>query len=135
MARKFATANTPQAVSGQLRRSNAIARMANCLDRRAGTQLLAQAPDAYVHDVGARIEVVAPDFRQQPLAADHLALVLEQMVEHAKLAVGKLNGRAVQLHLAAGEIEHEGPGPENLSVLPAAVALQLDVDPGDQLVE
>src|SRR5438270_11288730 len=98
MATKFATANTAHAASGQLRRSNPITRMADGLDRCVGSQLLAEAPDADVDDVGARIEVVAPDLREEPLAADHFALVLQQMVEDAKLAIRELNRRPVPLH-------------------------------------
>ena len=76
MATRFATANAPHASSIGLRRSNAITRMANCLDRRLVAELLAQAANADVDHVRTGIEVIAPDLGEQPLAADHLARML-----------------------------------------------------------
>src|SRR2546422_5990194 len=135
IATKFAIANAPQAASGQLRRNTPITRMANRLDRRVRAELLAQAADADVDDIRAWIEVVAPDLRQQPFAADHLALVLQQVVEDAKLTVRQLHCGAVEPRLATSEIEGERSGLENPSILSSPAAPQLYVDSGDQLVE
>src|SRR5437763_480970 len=73
IASRFAIANANQASSTALRFGQAVTGMADGFDRRPGAELLAQAPDADVDDVGVGVEVVAPDLGEQPLAADHLA--------------------------------------------------------------
>src|SRR5436305_1559416 len=88
---RFATANASQPSSTRLRCRNSIAGMADGLDRGTGPELLPQAPDADVDDVGARVEVVAPDLREQALAAHHLAGALEQVMEEPELAVGEID--------------------------------------------
>src|SRR5207244_10486568 len=90
MATKFAIANAAQRASSRLRRSKTIARIANRLDRCVGPELLAQSANADVDDVRAGIEVVSPDLGQQALAADHFPRVLEQVMQHPKLAVREL---------------------------------------------
>src|SRR5258705_13710419 len=107
MATKFAIAKAAQATSGHLRRRKAIARMANGLDRRVRAELLAQPPNTDVDDIRLRIEVVAPDLGEQALAADHLALVLEQVVEDAELAIGQLCFHSAEARLSPCEVQHE----------------------------
>jgi hypothetical protein len=60
-------------------RRNAIPRMPNGLNR-LGAELLPQPADADVDDVGPRVEVVAPDRREQALAAHDLAGVEDEVV-------------------------------------------------------
>src|SRR6266704_1167453 len=103
---RFATANTPQAISSGLRRNQSVARMSHRLDRRLRAELLPEPPHTNVDDVRARIEVVTPDLRQKPLAADHLAGVLDEVVEQAKLAVRELRGVRADPCLATSDIEH-----------------------------
>ena len=55
-----------------------------------GTELLPQAADADLDDVRAWIEAVAPDIREQLLAADDLALVAQQVAEQLELAIGQV---------------------------------------------
>src|SRR5882724_2092276 len=107
MATKFAIAKAAQATSGHLRRRKAIARMANGFDGCVCTQLLAEPANADVDDVRARIEVIAPDLRKQAFAADHLALMLEQVMEDAKLAIRQMCGYRTEASLAPREVEHE----------------------------
>src|SRR2546429_9272958 len=90
MATRFAQANVAHATSTGLRCSKAITRMADRLDRRVGPELLAEPADADVDDVRPRVEVIAPDLRQEPLAADHLARMLHEVVQDAELAAGQL---------------------------------------------
>src|SRR5512146_545620 len=87
IATRFAAANANHAASTALGRSQPIAAMSHRLDRRSRAELLAQPPDADVDHVRARVEVVAPHFREQPLAAHHLALVAREVVEEPELAV------------------------------------------------
>src|SRR5438552_18673407 len=62
-----------------LRSSNPIPRVPDGLDR-LGAELLPQPPDADVDDVRAGVEVVAPDLREQALAAHDLAGVQHEVV-------------------------------------------------------
>src|SRR4051812_29097750 len=87
IATRFATAKTTHAISTQLRRNKSVPGMSYRLDGRVGAQLLPQPPHADVDDVRPRIEVIAPDLREEPLAADHLARVLDQVVQETKLAI------------------------------------------------
>src|SRR4026207_44160 len=82
IAPRFASANANQASSTDLRRRESISGMTNGLDRRRGPERPPQTADADVDHIGARVEVVAPDLREQALAAHHLTGALEQVVEH-----------------------------------------------------
>ncbi len=64
--------------------------MPNCLDWGLGAELLAQAPDAEVDHVRARIEVVAPDLGEQTLAAQHFAGMENELVQEPELTVGEV---------------------------------------------
>src|SRR5207247_5413352 len=90
IATRFATAKTTHAASRRLSRNQPITRMSHRFDRRVGAELLPQTSHADVDDIRSRIEVVSPDLREQPLAADHLACVLDEMVEETELAVREL---------------------------------------------
>ena len=81
------------------------------------------------------IEVVAPDLREQPLAADHLTLMLEQVVQDAELAIRQLGRHRTEASLAAREVEHERPRAHDVAVFALFRAAELHVDARDQLVE
>src|SRR2546428_4581334 len=109
MATKFAIAKAAQAASGHLRCSKPIARMANGFDRRVCTELFAEPANADVDDVRPRIEVVTPDLRDQTFSADHLTLMLEQVMENAEFAIRQLRGDRTKARLAPRKVEHEHP--------------------------
>src|SRR5947208_1087043 len=88
IASRFATANAPHARSTRSGRGNTISDVTNGLDR-GRAELLPQPADADVDDVGARIEVVAPDSLEQLLPADDLVRVTGEMVQEPELAVGQ----------------------------------------------
>src|SRR5712691_750399 len=108
IATRFAAANANQASSTALRRSKPITAMPDRLDRCSRAELLPQPPDADVDDVRPRIEVVAPDLGEEPLAADDLALVTDEVVEEAELAVGELRDQIAEPRLPPGEVERQG---------------------------
>src|SRR5947208_14492859 len=104
IASRFASANASHANSTALRRSKPVTRMADRFDRRVWTKLLAQPADADIDDVRVRIEVVAPDLGEQPLAADHLAGAFQEAVEELELAVREIDHAVAELRLAASEV-------------------------------
>src|SRR5512141_2170362 len=90
IATRFATANASHASSTRLCRSQPIPAMPHRLDRRLGAELLPQPPHADVDHVRARVEVVAPHVGEQPLPAEHLALVAHAVVQEPELAIREL---------------------------------------------
>src|SRR2546422_10211284 len=89
-----------------LRCSNPIPRVPDGLDR-LGAELLAQAADADVDDVRARVEVVAPDLGEQALAAHDLAGVQHQVLEEPELAVGEVRDVLAEERLPPREVRSE----------------------------
>src|SRR2546430_3224032 len=73
-----------------LGRIEAVAGVPDRAYRDVFAELLAQPADADVDDVGAGVEVVAPNLGEQALAAQHLARVGGEMVEKLELAIGEL---------------------------------------------
>src|SRR5438128_7731343 len=112
MAMRFATANRPQATltttgrcAGQSDRSarcKLVALSAHGLDRLL-PQLRPQPADVHVDDVGTRLEVVAPDRRQQPFLRDDDAGALHQLAQQERLALRERDGPVPQLGLAADQ--------------------------------
>ena len=90
--------------------------MANGFDRRLRAEFFAKAANADVDDVRSRIEVVAPDLREQTLAADHLTLMHEQVMQDAELAIGQLGGHLAETRLAPREVEHQRPRADDVAV-------------------
>src|SRR5919204_6104250 len=88
IAPRFATAKMPHAISSLLGLGKPIPRMPDRLDWCVGPELLPQPADADLDDVRARVEVVAPDLGEQPLAAHDLARMAREMVQQAELPVG-----------------------------------------------
>src|SRR5438094_4241590 len=104
IAARFAPANANHASSTKLRRSETITAMPHRLDGSVLAELLPQPPDADLDNVRARIEVVAPDVREQPLAAHDLALVEHQVVQEPELAVGEGGDHVAELRLTARDV-------------------------------
>src|SRR2546423_3577318 len=111
-----------------------IADIANRLDERFRAELSAQPPDRDVQDVRARIEVVAPDVREELLAADHVAAPLDELVEQPELAVGEPDPRAVDTGLAPRAVQAERSGSQEGAGRIRSAA-QLHSRPCDELIE
>ncbi len=131
-------AHSTQQVSGadRLRRScrGAVTGVADGLDRRVGSELSPQPAHADIDDVGARIEVRAPDLRQEPLAADR-----PRRRAASGSAAGGTRGRRGQRRLtdaglAAGDVERERPARRSCCRRRRARA-ELRPGPGEQFVE
>jgi len=76
--------------------------MPNSLDRGFRSEFLAQTTHADLDDVGARVEVVAPDLGEQALAADNLARVFNEMVKQPELPVRKVGDHSPEPRLSPG---------------------------------
>src|SRR5215211_178631 len=136
IATRFATANAAQAISGTLRRSQPIAAMSHRLDRCLLAEFLPQSSNAHLDHIRARVEMVAPHLRQQPLAADDLALVAHEMMQKSELAVRELRSHVAELDLPPRHVEDQLPGAHDGAVIIAAAAVaQLRPDPREQLIE
>src|SRR5438876_12208106 len=109
--------------------------MPHCLDGCLRAELLPEPPDADLDNVGAGIEVVAPDVREQPLPAHDLAFVENKVVQQPELAVRELRDDVPEAGLPAREVERERPRPDDASVLPVRAAPELGPDARHELVE
>src|SRR2546423_8115227 len=135
IAARFAAATASKARWTSLARTQPIAAMPHSLDRSAGAELAPQASYAHLDYVRARVEVVPPDLREQALAADDLALVLDEVVQEAKLTVGQVRDHVAQRGLPPGEVEREPACLHDRSALARLVAPELGAHAGEQLVE
>src|SRR5438093_10895564 len=136
IARRFATAKSAQPRSIALRRSKAVPRVADSLDRRVLAELLPQPPDADLDDVRAGIEVVAPDLGEETFAADHLAGVQGEVVQKPELAVGEVGDERPESRLPTREVEDQPSGMDDVRVHRIAVRVpQLHTDPCNELGE
>src|SRR5437868_6227350 len=135
MTKKFTTAKTAQAVSSHLRRRNPITRMADRLDRSVRAELLAQAADTDVDDVGTRIEVVAPHLRQEALAAHDLAGMLDEVPEQLELPRRQVGDLLAEVRAPGGEVEREPTRMHDVLLVRRPVPLQLDAHAREQLLE
>src|SRR6478672_11691309 len=96
IAIRFTMENATQAMSihrsppGQ-RDSLRVEAISHPPDRRDGVrpELGPQAPHVHVYDVGARIEVVAPDGREQTLLRDRRPRVAHQLAEQQELSISQ----------------------------------------------
>ena len=79
--------------------------------------------------------MIAPDLRQQALAAQYLARVLGELVQHTELPVGQLHDGGADAHLPACQVELDGPGVDHVVVLDLSRLAQLHADAREQLVE
>src|SRR4249920_882446 len=112
-----------------------VAAVSHRLDRRLRAELLPEPPDAHVDDVRARVEVVAPDIREQPLATHHFALVQNEVVQEAELAVRELGDHVAEASLAACEVERQCPCAHDRPAVARARASELSPDTREKLVE
>src|SRR5438874_5515650 len=78
--------------------------------------------------------MVAPDLREETLAADHLAGVFDEMVEETELTVGELRRMGADPCLAARHVEHERPDLEHLVALQTTMP-QCHPHPRHELLE
>src|SRR5438105_2879642 len=132
IAPTFARANAPHARSIALSRRDAVTNIAHGLDG-GDAHLLAKAPDADVHDVRMRVEVIAPDLREQLLAADDLPGMADEVVQQAELAVGEICRRVTEPHATAREVELQAAGAhEQLVRLRSTRRAELHAHPRDQ---
>src|SRR5271165_2266148 len=81
-----------------------IALTPHCLDQ-VEAEFGTQPPDTHVHDVGARVEVIAPDGGQQLALRHGLADMLGELAEQQELEPG-------QRHRAVADVRHEPPDVE-----------------------
>src|SRR6188472_39722 len=132
MATRFAAAKAAQASSTALRCDQAITRMANRLDWCVGAELLTEATDANFDHIRARIEAVTPHLSEQPLPAQHLALVKDEVMEETELAVREIGHERADLRLAAREIQHQRPRRDDVGVTVPVRLAQLRFDPRNQ---
>src|SRR5919198_296516 len=114
IATRFATANAPHPSSSALGLRKAVPRVADGLDRRFGAELLAQAADADLDHVRARVEVVAPDLGEQALAAHDLARVEREVVEEPELAVRQIGGAVLERCAPPSQVEGEAADPHDV---------------------
>src|SRR5437016_2170358 len=106
IAARFAAANATQRRSIGLSRRKPVPDVTHGLDRRR-PELLPEAADADVHDVGPRIEVVAPHLREQLLPAADLVGMRDQVAQQLKLAVGEIDDLIADSRAASSKIELE----------------------------
>src|SRR5947208_3200886 len=115
IAARFAMANANHAPSTQVKRRVGQSRSA-AIDPIALTphgfhdvcaELRAETPHVHVDDVGAGIEVVAPDAREKPLLRDRLAGMLEQLLQKEELALGERLAAPADARLPPDEVERE----------------------------
>src|SRR2546423_4894457 len=107
MPTRFATANRPHPISSRLSLNKPVPRVADGLNRRFRAELLAQAADADLDDVRARVELVAPDLGQQALAAHDLPRVAREVVEEPELAVRQIGRPVLERRAPPRQVEGE----------------------------
>ena len=106
-----------QPTSRRLSRPDPVTRMANGLDGSFCAELLAEAAHTDLDDVRTGIEVVAPDLRQEALAAHDRACVLDEVVEEPELPIREVGHELADVRLATGEVECERAGPDQVFVV------------------
>src|SRR6476619_911853 len=75
--------------------------------RKTRVDLLPQAADVHVDDVGLRIEVVVPHRLEQHRAGDHAFGLAHQVFEQAELARQQFDALAAALRFAGEQVEFE----------------------------
>lgn len=73
-------------------------------------ELLAQRADMHVHRASFAAVVVVPDLREDLVARQHDAAVLEQVAEQLELLVGQRNLAALHRHVTALDIDKQRVG-------------------------
>src|SRR5256714_9965836 len=109
IAAMFAPAKASHPRSTSLGRIEAVPGMPDRADRDVCAQLLPQAANADVDDVGAGVEVVAPDLVKQALAAQDLARIGGGLVKQLELADVGVDDAVAGGRLPAERIEDQLP--------------------------
>src|SRR5256714_7903940 len=135
IAAMFAPAKASHPRSTSLGRIEAVPGMPDRADRDVCAQLLPQAANADVDDVGAGVEVVAPDLGEQALAAQDLARIGGELVEQLELAVGELDDGVAGARLPAGWGRDERPDLERVGLLADPAPADMATYACQQLVE
>src|SRR5580693_9401450 len=113
-----------------------------------------QPPDAYVHHVGARVEVIAPDGGEQRFLGDGLADVLGELTQQQELQAGQRHRALADVGDQPSDVEGHMPCLDHLSSragefgapcrigrlwpgvrVHVRLAAQLHADPGQQFGE
>src|SRR5215218_7953137 len=118
MATRLATAKTAQATSSQPEVSSwcprswdddAIPLTSHGSDG-GGAELGPEPAHVDVHDVGARVEVVAPDRRQEPLLGHDLVWTLHELAEEQELPLGERHRAGAAVRLPSDQVEPQVAG-------------------------
>src|SRR4029453_2584107 len=118
IATRLAAAKTTQAKSSQpeastrCRRSrdgDAIALTSHARDR-VGAELGPEPAHVDIHHVGARVEVIAPDRRQEPLLGHDLVWTLHELAQQQELPLGKWHRAGAAIRLAPDQVEPQAAG-------------------------
>src|SRR5919108_1262651 len=118
MATRLATAKTAQATSSQpevsswcprSRDDDAIPLTSHGRDR-GGAELGPEPAHVDVHDVGARVEVVAPDRRQEPLLGHDPARMPHELTEEQEFPLGQRRRPGAAVRLASDQVEPQTAG-------------------------
>ena len=142
MATRLASAKPTQTRSSQRRRSgqpkrsvrgDSIPLTSHGRDR-VGAQLGPEPAHIDVDHVGAGIEVVLPDRRQQPLLGDGIAVVLHELAQQQELAFGQRDRPGAAVGLPPDQIQPQAAG-DQAGGGAAGGGPQPGPDPGQQLLE
>jgi len=79
------------------------------LGLEVAVDLLTQARHEDVHHVGARIEVVAPDVREDHRLGEHASLVTKQILEQLVLTRAQVDRPSIPLGASAEQVERQAP--------------------------
>src|SRR6266566_2092623 len=142
IAARLASENTTQATSihrsrcGHSIASGRIEAVPNPTDRgdRVRTDLRAEPADVHVDHVRARVEVVTPDRREQPLLRDRAPRVSHQLLQQQELAVGEGNRPATVIDLTPDQVQG-GPTHRELRLIGPCRGAETCPPPGEQLLE
>src|SRR5215218_82512 len=141
MATRLAAAKTAQATSSQPEVSSWCRRswdddpipLTSHGGDRGGAELGPKPAHVDIDHVGARVEVVAPDRRQEPLLGDNLAWTLHELAEQQELPLGQEHRAGAAIRLAPDQVEPQAAGNQTGSG-PAGGGAQSGPHPSKQLL-
>src|SRR5438309_2444722 len=125
IAIRFSIVKTPQPTSShaplgtsRLSRSSGIDTVSLTPDGDdgLGAELRSEPPDIDVHDVRARVEVIAPHVRQQPLLRDRLTRILHEFPQQEELPFGQRDQAGSSLRGPAEQVQAQAAGFERVRV-------------------
>src|SRR5215216_4803121 len=141
MATRLATAKTAQATSSQPEVSSwcprswdddAIPLTSHGSDR-GGAELGPEPAHVDVHDVGARVEVVTPDRRQEPLLGHDPARMPHELAQQQEFPLGQRRRAGAAVRLAPDQVEPQATS-DQAGGGPARGGAQPGPHPSKQLV-